>query len=115
MTDCTECGGKNKQSLAYEFYCRAVSKIAGGILTQTVKKKFTTITAIVTASGTIPDNAISYSVVNLTNTANWTFNGGAVHKDLVEFGNTGTPDGLSNAMAYDPNGNTLQITYSIFV
>lgn len=108
--DCTECGGKNKQSLEYEFYCKATSEIAGGVITKNKTTEWDVTATVVTGAFTIPEGKKGFSIFNITKVADWTLNGGTINA-LVPVVNGGglNANDLTKEMTCDANGNTLQL------
>lgn len=78
---------------------------------------------LVTSSvGTIPNNVVNYTIVNLGTDPNdensprnsYTLGSNTIYSKVISLGNTGEGAGnIANGLNYDPNGNTLMIIYNI--
>lgn len=77
---------------------------------------------LTTASvGTIPANVQSYTIINLglnpsdpdSSMNSYTLDGVTIYSKVTQFGNSSDSTSvISNAVNYDPNGNTLLIIYN---
>lgn len=77
-------------------------------------QRYKTVTLSATANGTIPTDSVSYLVTNLGSDS-FIFNGLVIPAEIKTLsGNVSAIEsGYFGSMAYQPNGNTLFITYTI--